>query len=71
LRIRDPQAFLKFVSLCFRQKRKTLRNNLIVEYPREQIDAWPAAGLRAEQISIEQFAALYHRLAPPTHIARL
>ena len=62
LGIRDPQAFLYFVSMCFRQKRKTLRNNLAAEYPRERLGNWPEAGLRAEQISLDQFAGLYLRL---------
>jgi len=53
--------FLRFVSLCFRQKRKTLRNNLASRYG-AAVDGWPEASLRAEQISIPMFAALYRRL---------
>ena len=53
------------MALCFHQKRKTLRNNLSAEYGRELVDAWPEAVLRAEQIGIEQFAAMYRRLPPP------
>jgi 16S rRNA (adenine1518-N6/adenine1519-N6)-dimethyltransferase len=52
----DPIAFLKFASLCFRHKRKTLRNNLAPVY---EIDSLPEGRLRAEQMSIAQLAALY------------
>jgi 16S rRNA (adenine1518-N6/adenine1519-N6)-dimethyltransferase len=60
--IEDPDDFLKFVSLCFRQKRKTLRNNLAESVGREIVDAWPEAALRAEQIPVEGFVAMYRRL---------
>lgn len=59
LRIADPEAFLQFLSACFHQKRKTLRNNLKSRYP---IEGHPEAPLRAEQLSLEELAALYHRL---------
>jgi 16S rRNA (adenine1518-N6/adenine1519-N6)-dimethyltransferase len=62
LGIADRADFLRFVALCFRQKRKTLRNNLAAQYG-SAVDAWPEAALRAEQIGIPQFAAMYHRLA--------
>jgi 16S rRNA (adenine1518-N6/adenine1519-N6)-dimethyltransferase len=55
----DPIAFLKFASLCFRHKRKTLRNNLAPIY---EIDFLPEGRLRAEQMSIAQLAALYARI---------
>ncbi len=61
LGIRDPGAFLGFVSQAFQHKRKTLRNNLAPKLGKDAVDAWPEAGLRAEQLSLEQFAALYHR----------
>lgn len=53
---------LPFVSRCFKQKRKTLRNNLRAFYG-DRIDALPEAGLRAEQLSIEQFIELHRKLA--------
>jgi len=53
--------FLRFVALCFRQKRKTLRNNLAPQYG-AIVDGWPEAALRAEQISLAMFAAMYRRL---------
>ncbi len=62
--IDDAAKFLKFVGHCFHQKRKTLRNNLAHVYGKEAVDAWPEAGLRAEQIPVEQFVALYRRLEP-------
>jgi 16S rRNA (adenine1518-N6/adenine1519-N6)-dimethyltransferase len=65
LGLADAPAFLRFVARCFHQKRKTLRNNLSPEYGRELLDAWPEASLRAEQISMERFAAMYHRLPAP------
>jgi 16S rRNA (adenine1518-N6/adenine1519-N6)-dimethyltransferase len=60
--IRDREAFLKFLSHSFRQKRKTLRNNLSGVYGKELIDGWPEAGLRAEQIPLEQFAGMFRRI---------
>jgi 16S rRNA (adenine1518-N6/adenine1519-N6)-dimethyltransferase len=61
LGIPDPEAFLKFAGQCFRHKRKTLRNNLLEIYG-PLIDSWPEAKLRAEQISLEQFAEMFRRL---------
>ncbi|HVO98149.1 MAG TPA: 16S rRNA (adenine(1518)-N(6)/adenine(1519)-N(6))-dimethyltransferase RsmA [Bryobacteraceae bacterium] len=54
----DPGAFLKFASLCFRHKRKNLRNNLAPLYNLEG----DQGRLRAEQMSIPDLAALYTRL---------
>lgn len=62
LGVGDREAFLRFLSQCFRQKRKTLRNNLAGIYGKEVIDPWPEAGLRAEQIALEQFAGMFQRL---------
>lgn len=58
----DPAAFRRFVSACFRQKRKTLRNNLAHSVPKNVLDALPEAGLRAEQLGVTQLAALLERL---------
>ena len=64
LDLKTPQAedknFLEFASLCFRQKRKTLRNNLIARYA--GISDQPESGLRAEQLSIAELCDLYARL---------
>ena len=58
----DINHFLKFVSGCFRQKRKTLRNNLAERYTREQLDTRPEMGQRAEQLSVDDFLVLYRAL---------
>jgi 16S rRNA (adenine1518-N6/adenine1519-N6)-dimethyltransferase len=58
----DPAPLLAFVGLCFRHKRKTLRNNLGPIFGNALIDQMPEAGLRAEQLSLEQFRRLYRRL---------
>lgn len=60
--VTDPDAFLRFASACFRQKRKTLRNNLAEMYPREAVDALPEAGARAEQLSVGELVNIYQRL---------
>ena len=58
----DAQAFLEFASACFRQKRKTLRNNLTGRYPKEQLEAVPALSKRAEQLSVSELLELFHTL---------
>jgi 16S rRNA (adenine1518-N6/adenine1519-N6)-dimethyltransferase len=60
----DLPAFLKFASLAFRHKRKTLRNNLIERYAREALDALEIGSKRAEQLSIDELAGLWKRLSP-------
>jgi 16S rRNA (adenine1518-N6/adenine1519-N6)-dimethyltransferase len=60
--VTDLPAFLRFAGLCFRQKRKTLRNNLAGEYARELLDAQPEAPLRAEQLTVQQLSYLQRRL---------
>jgi 16S rRNA (adenine1518-N6/adenine1519-N6)-dimethyltransferase len=65
--IRNPDAFLQFVSQCFRHKRKTIRNNLSGSYDKEDISQWPEAGRRAEELSLAEFAAMYRRVAENIH----
>lgn len=55
--LEDPASFLKFAGMCFRYKRKNLRNNLAPLY-----DPGEIGRLRAEQISISDLASLYLRL---------
>jgi 16S rRNA (adenine1518-N6/adenine1519-N6)-dimethyltransferase len=58
----DPKALVHFAGLCFRQKRKMLRNNLAGFFPNEAINAQPEARLRAEQLSVLQLADLRDRI---------
>jgi 16S rRNA (adenine1518-N6/adenine1519-N6)-dimethyltransferase len=58
----DKQAFLRFAAACFRQKRKTLRNNLLPRYGHDRVDALPEGRLRAEQMNVSELVGLYHRL---------
>lgn len=58
-----PQVgLLDFLAACFRNPRKTLRNNLSRTYPRAQLDEDPCAGLRAQQLGVEELAAMWRRL---------
>ena len=59
--VADTAGFLEFAGLCFRQKRKTIRNNLAPVYGKDAIDQWPEAGLRAEQIPLERLIEIYRR----------
>jgi 16S rRNA (adenine1518-N6/adenine1519-N6)-dimethyltransferase len=59
----STDGFLKFVSACFRQKRKTLRNNLSGLFPREMLITMPELDRRAEELSVAEFCRLYRRLA--------
>jgi 16S rRNA (adenine1518-N6/adenine1519-N6)-dimethyltransferase len=62
LGVDDPDAFVRFAGRCFRQKRKTIRNNL-QDVP--GIETWPEAGRRAEQLSLEEFVRMYRRSREP------
>jgi 16S rRNA (adenine1518-N6/adenine1519-N6)-dimethyltransferase len=59
----DAERLLRFVGRSFAHKRKTIRNNLAEVYGKDVVDAWPEAGLRAEQIAIEGFVEMYGRIA--------
>jgi 16S rRNA (adenine1518-N6/adenine1519-N6)-dimethyltransferase len=61
--VEDASGFLEFAGRCFRHKRKTLRNNLLPFYGR-QVEAWPEAGLRAEQVALEQLVEMCRRVGP-------
>ncbi len=60
--IADRAGFLRFAGTCFRQKRKTLRNNLIDAYGKHRVDAIEGIGRRAEQLSVAELADLFRRL---------
>jgi 16S rRNA (adenine1518-N6/adenine1519-N6)-dimethyltransferase len=60
--LEDAAGFLDFAGRCFRHKRKTLRNNLLPFYGR-LVEAWPEAGLRAEQLPLAQLVEMYRRVA--------
>jgi 16S rRNA (adenine1518-N6/adenine1519-N6)-dimethyltransferase len=62
--------FLEFVKHAFAQKRKNLLNNLAGAYPRGRVvqaldEAAKPASSRAEQLSIDDLAALFNRLTGP------
>ena len=59
----DPAPLLAFVGLCFRHKRKTLRNNLSSIFGGGVLDTLPEANMRAEQLTLQQFRSLFQRLA--------
>lgn len=58
----NPKDFLRFAALCFRQKRKMLRNNLIGTYGKEAVDNHPEGKKRAEQLTIPELVSLYQKL---------
>jgi 16S rRNA (adenine1518-N6/adenine1519-N6)-dimethyltransferase len=58
----DLEGFLRFASSCFRQKRKTLRNNLAGVFERARIEALPQASSRAEQLSVGELARIFNIL---------
>lgn len=59
----DLAAFLKFAGHAFRQKRKNLRNNLNGVYAGVDWDTYPERTLRAEQLTIDELRALWHKLS--------
>jgi 16S rRNA (adenine1518-N6/adenine1519-N6)-dimethyltransferase len=62
LGIEDSTPFLAFVGLCFRQKRKTIRNNLAGVHGKDALQGCPEASRRAEELTLEEFAELYRVL---------
>jgi 16S rRNA (adenine1518-N6/adenine1519-N6)-dimethyltransferase len=59
----DLPRFLRFAAACFHLKRKTLRNNLRGTVSPERLAELPEAGLRAEQIAIEDLVRLHKTLS--------
>jgi 16S rRNA (adenine1518-N6/adenine1519-N6)-dimethyltransferase len=62
----DLDRFLVFAGECFRQKRKTLRNNLIPIYGKERVESLIDARVRAEQLSVGALSALWEKLKVPS-----
>ena len=68
--------FIRFLKLSFAQKRKTLWNNLKVQYPSQELKramskAKIESAVRAEALSLEQSAGLFRELsAAPQNPAR-
>jgi 16S rRNA (adenine1518-N6/adenine1519-N6)-dimethyltransferase len=65
-------AFLRWLKICFAQKRKTLRNNLRGHAGAKQISAAFALAeiepdARAEQLALPQMAHLFAALESPSH----
>jgi 16S rRNA (adenine1518-N6/adenine1519-N6)-dimethyltransferase len=59
----DTRRFLSFASECFRQKRKTLRNNLSGRFAKEVLDAHPESAKRAEQLGVQELIAFFLNLS--------
>ena len=64
LGIRDEAGFLRFLKVCFAQKRKTLRNNLRSLMPQDEAAALLrecriAPSARAEEIGLAEFGRLF------------
>lgn len=60
--IKDEEKFWAFIKTCFRQPRRTLRNNLIqTDYAIDAIDE-RMLGLRAQQLSMKDFLMLWERI---------
>jgi len=67
LNIGEEKKFFEFVQLCFEQKRKTLRNNLLGVFSDERLlTVLNSCGFprdaRAEQLTLERFSAIYKAL---------
>jgi 16S rRNA (adenine1518-N6/adenine1519-N6)-dimethyltransferase len=58
----DPASFLKFASICFRQKRKTLRNNLAPVYGNDAVERLELGRIRAEQIPLRDLTVIFQRI---------
>ena len=57
-----PDGLVAFLSACFGQPRKTLKNNLAARYPQQRLRADPCAGMRAQQLTLNDLRAMWRRL---------
>lgn len=60
--VAELDGFLRFAGLAFRQKRKTLRNNLLAHYPGLDGMGLTVLSKRAEQLSIGELRGLWKEL---------
>jgi 16S rRNA (adenine1518-N6/adenine1519-N6)-dimethyltransferase len=58
----DPEGFSRFVRCAFRQRRKTLTNNLKDDYNLDQASP-ETLKLRAEALTVEDFFRLFHSIS--------
>ena len=65
LPLEDREDFIRFLALSFHLKRKTLRNNLAGRFSKARLDTLPAVSQRAEQMTLDEMAALYAALKAP------
>jgi 16S rRNA (adenine1518-N6/adenine1519-N6)-dimethyltransferase len=59
--ITDKRGFIRLVKAAFNQRRKTLRNALRGTLPEQALTEEPTMNQRAEQLTVAQFADLYHK----------
>ncbi len=62
--VRPDAEFLNFLQLCFRQRRKMLRNNLSGAFDRTALGALEITRRRAQQLEIEELRKLWEELRP-------
>jgi len=62
--VRPGAEFLNFLQLCFRQRRKMLRNNLSGAFDRTALGALEITRQRAQQLEIEELRQLWQELRP-------
>ena len=62
--VRPDAEFLGFLQLCFRQRRKMLRNNLSGAFDRTALAALEITRRRAQQLEIDELRQLWEELRP-------
>lgn len=62
--IQEEEAFWKFLKLCFRSPRQTLRNNLRTTHYDLKNFSDELLHMRAQQLSFDQFLELWNKLIP-------
>lgn len=64
--VKLDRDFIRFLETAFRHRRKTLLNNLAAIYDKATISEQPEAGLRAQQLDVEELHDLWGRLNQAT-----